>query len=66
VLKGKCGIKYISRILESYQKQNITTVQQAKQNEEEYKTQQQNKNSYKNATEKIKELERKVSEEEND
>lgn len=35
VLKGKCGIKYISRILESYQKQNITTVQQAKQNEED-------------------------------
>lgn len=39
VLNGKCNIKYISRILESYQKNSITTIQQAQVSEENFKNQ---------------------------
>lgn len=39
ILNGKCNIKYISRILESYQKNSITTIQQAQASEENFKNQ---------------------------
>ena len=36
VLNNKCGIKYISRILSAYERENIKTVQQAQEREREY------------------------------
>ncbi len=36
VLNNKCGIKYISRILYAYERENIKTVQQAQEREREY------------------------------
>ena len=39
VLNGKYGIKYISKILYEYQKNNVTTVQQAQQREFDYQKQ---------------------------
>lgn len=36
VLNNKCGIKYISRILIAYERENIKTVQQAQERERQY------------------------------
>lgn len=36
VLRNKCGIKYISRVLYAYGRENIKTVQQAQEREREY------------------------------
>ena len=46
VLNGKCNIKYISRILESYAKNGIKTVVQAQNEEEEFKNQKEQKQKY--------------------
>ena len=64
VLSGKCTIKYISRILDTYQRENIKTVQQAQQKEKEYleSKEKQNKN-YKTAQEKRFEMYRRLEEE---
>lgn len=37
VLNGACSIKYISRILENFERNNIKTVQQAQQQEQKFK-----------------------------
>ena len=47
VLNGKYGIKYISKILYEYQKNNIKTVQQAQQREQDYQKQKQQSKQYK-------------------
>lgn len=47
VLNGKYNIKYISRILFNYKKNNITTVQQAQQEEENFRKEKENKVNYK-------------------
>lgn len=36
VLNNKCGVKYISRILSAYERENIKTVQQAQERERQY------------------------------
>ena len=36
VLNNKCGTKYISRILNAYERENIQTVQQAQDRERQY------------------------------
>ena len=46
VLNGKCNIKYISRILESYAKNGIKTVVQAQNEEEKFKNQKEQKQKY--------------------
>ena len=46
MLNGKCNIKYISRILESYTKNGIKTVVQAQNEEEEFKNQKEQKQKY--------------------
>ncbi|MCI6265829.1 MAG: DnaD domain protein [Erysipelotrichaceae bacterium] len=36
VLNNKCGVKYISRILSAYERENVKTVQQAQERERQY------------------------------
>ena len=69
VLNGKFGIKYISTILNSYKKENITTVQEAKMREEQFKKQKNTKETKKYMTshDRWEETKRKfLEEEEND
>ena len=46
VLKGICNIKYISKILYEYQKNNIKTIQQAQQREQEFEKRKQGKQQH--------------------
>lgn len=55
VLNNKYSIKYISRILESYKLNKITTVQQAQEEENKYKQQKEN-NRYKTSRERMDEV----------
>lgn len=43
VLNGVCNIKYISRILDNYKRNNIKTILEAQKDEEEFKNKKQNK-----------------------
>lgn len=59
VLNNKCGTKYISRILNAYERENIKTVQQAQERERQYieaKKVKVNKPKYKTATERTQEV----------
>ena len=58
VLSNKCGIKYISRILSAYERENVKTVQQAQERERQYIEAQKNKSNqrYKTATERKQEV----------
>lgn len=54
VISNKCGIKYIARILNAYERENIKTVQQAQEREREYveaKKKKPQKKEYKTAYE---------------
>ena len=44
VINNKCSIKYISRILYAYERENIKTVQQAQMREREYNEAKRKKN----------------------
>ena len=58
VMLNKCGIKYISRILSAYKRENIKTVQQAQEREREYVEAQRSKSKlkYKTANERKQEV----------
>ena len=59
VLSNKCGVKYISRILNAYERENIKTVQQAQERERQYIEAKKSKISIqKNMKEQQKKLER--------
>ena len=59
VLNNKYNIKYVDSILNSYKKNNITTIQQAKEQEEEFNAKKENyyKNKYGNKSEREKRIE---------
>ena len=65
VISNKCSIKYISRILNAYERENIKTVQQAQEREREYVEAKKNKKEkkYKTAQEKRFEMYRRLEEE---
>ena len=46
ILRGKYSIKYISRILLAYERENIKTVQQAQEREREYETMRKKNTTY--------------------
>ena len=50
VITNKCSIKYISRILNAYERENIKTVQQAQEREREYVEAKKNKTQKKYKT----------------
>lgn len=59
VLNNKCVIKYISRILDAYERENIKTVQQAQERERKYieaKKKNSNSKKYKTSEEKRQEV----------
>ena len=58
VISNKCGIKYISRIINTYEKENIKTVQQAQERERQFIETKKNNSSkgFKTATDRKKEV----------
>lgn len=47
VLNGKCNIKYINSILNNYKRNSITTVQQAQEEEQQFKIRKEEQQKYK-------------------
>lgn len=58
VILNKCSIRYVSRILSAYERENVKTVQQAQERERQYNEAQKNKNNqrYKTANERKQEV----------
>lgn len=58
VMLNKCSIRYVSRILSAYERENVKTVQQAQERERQYNEAQKNKSKqrYKTANERKQEV----------